>query len=618
MSWLTVIWAMCSAASFLMALLHGVLAVRGHRRSSNLLLVLIALGSALVSLNELLIFKSASIEELVPRLHWMHVYLCLLFAPIPWMLNLRFGTTHQTLRLLAFLGSAAWVLVIPLDLFQPFSLTYSAIQSLSFQESHLGETVTIIEGTRNPMSLVADAAVLLILAHAIWIVTHSIRTDWNRRAIILGGSLILFFVISLGHVPLVDAGILKTTTFIGPSLMMIVIAMSIEIVQDVVVGNRAMREAQWTEDHWESLLENLPLCVVELDSGRRIRRVNPHYCRVTGRPPEDFVGHRYGKAVPEAERIRLDHLIEEAFQGHLTEEATVIPLTHRDGTQRVVRWSSLLLRGHGNKVTGILSIGADLSDLLRVQKDLQQARVRLEQADRLSLLGELSAALAHEINQPLTAILANARAASRFIEAGDPDLTEIREILEDIVDDDRRAGDVINRLRDLIQPGPLELEPCDVHEIIRECVHLCQSEFETRGISVDLDLQASRSTVHAGLIELQQIVLNLFSNAWHAMADSDPRRISVSTTSDAEKLLVTVGDTGPGIPGAMLDSLFEPFASTRSDGLGMGLAISRRLLGLHGGSISARNRPNGGAEFLLCLSFNSSRCETQGDSLPGG
>jgi two-component system sensor kinase FixL len=244
--------------------------------------------------------------------------------------------------------------------------------------------------------------------------------------------------------------------------------------------------------------------------------------------------------------------------------------------------------------------------LSRKQGELEAQRLRqdLTHIGRVSALGELTASLAHELNQPLTAILNNAQVAQRLLAAAVPNLEEVREILRDIVTDDRRATEVIRRLRALVKKGDLEFVPVDLNELIREVVRLMQSDAISRGISLSLELAADSPTVRGDRVQLQQVVLNLVLNGLDAMHEpgAGERTLVIRTARDgADAVAVSVQDAGIGIDEKNVDQLFHPLFTTKTEGLGMGLAIARTIVDAHGGRLHAANNVTAGATFQFSL-----------------
>jgi signal transduction histidine kinase len=240
----------------------------------------------------------------------------------------------------------------------------------------------------------------------------------------------------------------------------------------------------------------------------------------------------------------------------------------------------------------------------RSEMEGQRLLQDLAHVGRVSTMGELTASLAHELNQPLTAILSNAQAAQRILHAGGADLAEIREILGDIVEDDKRAGDVIQRLRGFLKKGRLEFSTLDVGELVSQVARLVSSDAIIRNVVIRLDLAIGLPPIGGDRVQLQQVVLNLLMNGLDAMRECDAgERTLVLRTFMASpaSVVVAVTDSGVGIKEANLEQVFHAFYTTKPDGLGMGLAIARSIVEAHGGQLDARSNPEGGATFSFTL-----------------
>jgi signal transduction histidine kinase len=237
----------------------------------------------------------------------------------------------------------------------------------------------------------------------------------------------------------------------------------------------------------------------------------------------------------------------------------------------------------------------------RHEVELQKLRAELTHFGRVVSMGELAASIAHELNQPLTAILSNAQVAERMIDGGVEDLKDLREILSDIVADDKRAGEVIRRLRGFVKKDGAYRGPVNVFAVIQEVVGLVRNDALIRAVSVEVDVDPELPVVLADRVQLQQILVNLLMNGLDALSNAHDRRLLVTAGRVGVAIHVSVKDSGPGIPEVDLAHVFEPFYTTKSSGLGMGLAIARSLVEVHGGRLWAENNLDGGAMFTFTL-----------------
>ncbi|MDD5037320.1 MAG: ATP-binding protein [Methylococcaceae bacterium] len=276
-----------------------------------------------------------------------------------------------------------------------------------------------------------------------------------------------------------------------------------------------------------------------------------------------------------------------------------------------IRWITSQGRGccdGAEKPLRLMGVSIDVTDSKQAGVELQNQRQALAHLARVAMLGELSAALAHELNQPLTAILSNAQAATRLLEQFPPDWEEIRAILHDIVEDDRRAGEVVHRLWALFKKEDTARQAVDVNAVIRDVGKMMYSDLAAKQVSPSLDLAVELPKVKGDPVQLQQVLINLLLNGSEAMASMSPdeRRLQVcSRKQEPATLEVTVRDNGTGIDPERLEQIFEPFFTSKNQGLGMGLAISRSIAAAHGGRLWASNHPDGGALFQFELPIST-------------
>ena len=240
----------------------------------------------------------------------------------------------------------------------------------------------------------------------------------------------------------------------------------------------------------------------------------------------------------------------------------------------------------------------------RSEEESRRLREELAHLTRVCTMGELTASLAHELNQPLTAIMSNAQAAQRLLNSDTPDLREVCHTLTDIINDNRRASGVIRRLRALLKQEDLARIPVDINKVIRETITLVHSEFVISNTSLKLNLSTNLPPILGDRIQLQQVILNLLLNGAEAMRDveSGSRELILRTLQDdPSTVTVAVQDFGIGIEPGILGRIFDPFFTTKPDGLGMGLSINRSIIEAHGGRIWATQNPDRGATLFFTL-----------------
>jgi C4-dicarboxylate-specific signal transduction histidine kinase len=260
----------------------------------------------------------------------------------------------------------------------------------------------------------------------------------------------------------------------------------------------------------------------------------------------------------------------------------------------------------GGEFCGYRGTGADVTATVRAQEEherLRKLESDLAHMNRLSMMGELAASLAHEITQPIATARNNARAALNFLAKQPPDLGEVREALGCVVGDADRAGVIVDRIRDHIKKAPPRKHRFDLNQAINEVMDLARSAILKNGVSVQTRLMKGLAPVEGDRVQLQQVLLNLVLNAAEAMSAVDPgtRELSIGAEQSRTHVLVEVRDSGPGIDPKHVERIFEAFYTTKSSGVGMGLSICRSIIDAHGGRLWADANERGGAVFRFCL-----------------
>ena len=276
---------------------------------------------------------------------------------------------------------------------------------------------------------------------------------------------------------------------------------------------------------------------------------------------------------------------------------------------RGITWSEVTIEPLRRSEGGAVLMWTDITYRKQAEAKERAQQQQLVHLGRAAVLGELSGAFAHELTQPLTSILGNAEAALQLLNKPEADLREIRTMVRDIVADDVRAAEVIQRLRAMLTRGEISREPVDLANVIKDVLELARVDLNTRHVAVDVEFDPYLPLVLGDRIQLQQVVLNLVMNACDAMTSIDlhRRRISIGARFEGTscEVVCTIRDFGTGIAGEDIERIFQPFVSSKVQGLGMGLAICRSIVEAHGGRLSAENAPDGGARFTFTARLGS-------------
>jgi len=389
------------------------------------------------------------------------------------------------------------------------------------------------------------------------------------------------------------------------SVQLFLIFMSIPLLMlTAVVGERRKVEKtlKRSEERAAKIFHSSasPMVIVRLSDGV-CSGVNARWEELFGYSRAEVNGHSFLEFNPFINRRDRRALLNQiATEGYVQDFE--IDLRDRGGhTHRVsVTAQTIEL---DDELCGMFSV-RDVTEQRNSERDALEQRRQLMHLSRVVMLSELSGALAHELNQPLSAILSNAQAAQRFLSKQQIDVGELREILADIVSEDQRAGEVIRRLRALFKQGETNFQALDLNELVSDVLNLARGDFILRDIDVVTDIASPLPLVFGDRVELQQVLLNLIVNACEAMTDkaSTGRTLSIGADiSSGHAIRLYVRDQGPGIPIEKLERLFEPFFTTKPQGLGLGLSISRTIISAHGGQLWGVNNPDGGACFQIIL-----------------
>jgi len=333
--------------------------------------------------------------------------------------------------------------------------------------------------------------------------------------------------------------------------------------------------------------------------------VSPTVEKILGYTPEELVGkkHFYDLFVPSV-REELMATASRVNAGRQSFRDFPNPNVSKSGKIVHLETSGAPVLDPAGNLLGYRGAAADVTGRKQAEVEIGQQRNELAHLSRVSTMGVLTSSLAHELNQPLTAILNNAQAGSRFMAAASPDLAEVRGALEDIAQDAKRAGEVIRQMRALVRKDEPHLEPLDLNRVISDIVRLLHSDMLVRKVQIALELAPELRPANGDNAQLQQVILNLVLNAFDAMKDSpdDKRAVIVRTRQpDAASIRVEVSDVGTGISPERLANLFEPFRSSKREGLGLGLSISRSIVEAHKGRLWAENNPDRGVTFYFSL-----------------
>ena len=349
------------------------------------------------------------------------------------------------------------------------------------------------------------------------------------------------------------------------------------------------------------VFESSPDTVIIIGTDYRYKRVNPVFARNWGRPAESMVGmHVAELAGVEFFEQRLRPFLDRCFAG---ENVSFEDWFENALGHRFFAVSYSPLRSGSERVEAALAISRDLTEFALASEALRQAQADLAHASRMTTMGELTASLAHEVNQPITAAVNGASTCVRWLTRDVPDVGEAREAALGVIRNAKRASDIINRVRSISKKGQSKRQLANVNELIREMIALSRNEASRYSVSIHTDLDSDLPKVMADSVQVQQVMMNLIMNSIDAMKNVDQTRelsIQARRTEDRQ-LMISVTDTGVGLPPQQTNKIFDAFFTTKPDGIGMGLRISRSIVESHGGRLWAVDNSPHGASFSFTL-----------------
>jgi PAS domain S-box-containing protein len=343
--------------------------------------------------------------------------------------------------------------------------------------------------------------------------------------------------------------------------------------------------------------------IISKTLGGKITSWNTAAAKIFGYEADEMIGQPITRIIPSELHQEEAQIMTRLQQGGRFSHYETVRVA-KDGRRVDVSLTISPLFDKSGKVVGAAKIARDITAARRAEAELRETRTELVRVARVSTLGELAAAISHEVNQPLTGLVSSGNACLRWLSAETPDLSAARRSVERMIRDATRAGEVINRIRAMVKKAPPQRDSLNINDTIMEVMALVLAEVRRNGVSAHAALSNDLPPVLGDRIQLQQVVLNLIINAIEAMSEVDQmqRRLSISSMRDEQNgVLVAVSDSGTGLEPASLDRIFEAFYTTKVDGMGMGLAVSQKIVQGHGGRLWASPNLPRGATFQFRL-----------------
>jgi two-component system sensor kinase FixL len=618
MSWITIVWSMNAAACLTLAAIYLVVWCKQRQVLAHLVFSITAVAAAAIAGFELAMMHAGTVGQYEALIRWIHV-------PV-WLLTVAF-VAFVRLYLHAGRPWLAWsicglrTMVLILNFILTPNLNFRRITSLRHFSWWGSEMISVPFGVANPWGLLSLVSLLLLL---IFFVDATI-TVWRRgdrkRALVLGGSMI-FGAILAWHVPLVIWGIIDVPFFLCFAYSGIVAAMGYELSYDLLHAAQLARQLQASETELRETQERMELAANAAELGMWMWDIVRDEVWITDKgrallgfaPLEKIDFNRFRNRLHPEDRESVLQAVEKSLRTgaeYESEYRTVLP----DGQVRWIAGRGQVEFNCDGQPVRMRGVAVDITKRKQAEEQTAHQRNEIPHLSRVTTLGELSGSIAHELSLPLSAILSNAQAAQRVLAHGGADLAEVREILNDIVSEDKRAGEVIQRLRQWLKKGEVQQHSLRINEVVEDVLKLIHDDLINQHVTIDVELGRNLPLVTGDPVQLQQVLLNLVVNACDAMTNCDApeRRLLIRTGTETRNgngncaVLVSVTDRGGSIPEEKMEQIFEPFFTTKAKGMGLGLSVCHTIIAAHRGKLWATNNADCGATFHFSLPIGGSK-----------
>jgi two-component system, LuxR family, sensor kinase FixL len=600
MMWTTVVYSITASACLTLGLIHALIWWRQRDAWPNLLFAVAAIGTAAFTACDLAAQLATSPAQYALAVRYAH--LALWVGIIPLSIFVRFQFRAGRIWLLCTF-CALRTLSLLLNFCTGENLNFRQITSLS-HVVFLGESVAVPVGVPNPWMIIGHLSLLVLVVFVADAAITAWRRGDRRISVLLGGSIVFFVLAGTFQTAMVFWGIVQWP--VTPSLFYlgIIATMAYELSGEALRARELARALHASQQQIAHAAQAARLGFWVLQYAR-----NEVWATEQMRELFGFT---------KSERLQLEDLIQrlhpddretaqqmlaKAVRGDGKYHAEHRVLLPNGQQQWVVCLGSVELDGFGQPIR-LLGVSMNITDDKQMHLQAEAHRNEVTHLLRAASLGELSSALAHELYQPLSAILSNAQAAQLLITRDDCELEKIRDILDDIVQDDKRAGEVISRMRTLMKKGECNPEEIQTNELILEVTKLMRYDLMSHKVRVVTELAPALPSIRGDPIQLQQVLINLILNAIDAMSQQteDSRTLTLrSDRLEQNSIQISVADTGTGIQSGTEEEIFQAYYSSKPKGLGLGLSLSRTIVLAHGGLLWSENRALGGAIFYFTI-----------------
>lgn len=570
---------------------HGLIFI--HQRTSriNILFAVMCFMVMAYILAKARAYSAETAMELVTMRRWEISAACIFFVIFPWFVALY--TSINKLKL-QFGLSAFFVLIFSANLFLPFGIQFVEFPHITYFDLPWGENLVDLRVLqRSFWHNMLWLGVFITIAYSYYACRLQYQRGCQKKALMLACALFLFFGMCLFNIA-VNLELINFVHLSEFGFMSLLLLLMIDLTSE---SSRMSQQLHEVFDH-------LPAAVFLKDLQGHYLLTNLYFDNFFHLNKADIIGKTDFDLFPrELAKVYQAKGLQALETGHEVEfEVEVNRMIDSDDRLRIIKVLQFPLQNAYGTSYALCGICIDLTESRRNDKAIYKLRQQLWHFDRLSRMGAITASLAHELCQPLSAILNNSQAGLRFIAKDKVNLEEIRAVLQDIVNDDKRAGAIIHGLHAMLQHKEMPIDDIDLIKTFEEVIGLMRNELIKLDINVKLE-SMEQLKVRANKTQVQQVILNLLMNAMDAMSEQTTQRtLNIGIVRAEDNALVSIHDNGVGIAEDMLERVFDGFYTTKPKGMGVGLEVCRSIVELHGGKIWAKINPSGrGVIFYFTL-----------------
>ena len=594
-------FSMTASACLTLALIYALIWWRQRDAWANLLFALAALGTAAAAWFDLALLRAGSLAEMAAVIRWSHLPIWVIILTLAGFVRLYLRAGRDWL-LWTVCGLRTVALL--LNFLTGQNLNYLEISSVS-HIPFFGETVsTIGAGVANPWMIVGQLGLWGLVIFVVDAAITVWRRGDRRMAVIVGGSIVFFLAAGTVQTALIVWGHLQWPPTSSLFYLGIIAAMGYEVSGEALRAVQLANDLRASEQQTKLAAEAANLGFWSRELTRNEIWGSDRWRALLGFTKAQRVHYEdFSARVHPDDREAMRRTLAKAIEGdgrYQAEYRVLLP----DGTMRWLASQGRVEFTHDDRPGRLQGVVLDITQRKQAELEAQAHRNEVAHLLRVASLGELSSALAHELSQPLTAILGNAEAARLFIARDSFDPKELDEILGEIVTDDMRANEVVRRLRALLKKGEFQPQPLQANELIQEVLKLLRHDLAAHGVTIVTDLSADLPIIRGDRVQLQQVLINIILNASDAMSQLSERARTLTLRScrvENDAVEISVADTGGGIQPGAEEKVFEPYHTTKPHGLGLGLSLSRSIVIAHGGRLWAENQRTGGAIFYITI-----------------